>query len=75
LQAAQKLWHIRPEYQQFAIEWDARDQMAHQAAADGIHNAVMPAVSELYGLTIESSKHFARYYGLLGTVSFNSANP
>jgi hypothetical protein len=75
VQAAQKLWHIRPEYQQFAIDWDARDKAARLAAAEGIHNAVMPAVSELYGLTIETSGHFARYYGLTGTVTFDYSTP
>jgi hypothetical protein len=75
LQAAQKLWRIQPEYRQFAIDWDTRDQAARQAASDGIHNAVMPAVSELYGLSHESSEHFALYYGLLGTVTFDMPKP
>jgi hypothetical protein len=75
LSAAQKLWRIQPEYRQFAIDWDTRDQAARQAAADGIHNAVMPAVTDLYGLSIESSEHFALYYGLLGTVTFDLPKP
>jgi hypothetical protein len=75
LQAAQKLWRIQPEYRQFALDWDARDQLARQAAAFGVHNAVLRGVRDLYDLGEESSEHFARYYGLPGTITFNSSKP
>jgi hypothetical protein len=75
VQAAQKLWRVRPEYRQFAIDWDARDRMARQAAASGIQNTVLRGVGDLYNLGEESSGHFARYYGLTGTVTFDYSTP
>jgi hypothetical protein len=75
LQTAQKLWRIWPEYRQFAIDWDARDQMARQAVANGINNASLPQLNDLYGLGPEASNQFARYYGLPGTVTFYSTKP
>jgi hypothetical protein len=75
LQTAQKLWLIWPEYRQFAAEWDNRDQLAHQAVANGIRDAVLPQLNDLYDLGPEASEQFARYYGLLGTIIFESTKP
>ena len=75
LQTAQKLWHILPEYRQFAVEWDIRDRMARQAAANGIRDIVLPQLSDLYDLGPEAGEQFARYYGLLGTITFESSRP
>jgi hypothetical protein len=75
LQTAQKLWHIWPEYRQFAVEWDIRDRMARQAAANGIRDIVLPQLNDLYDLGPEAEEQFARYYGLLGSITFHSDNP
>lgn len=75
LQSAQKLWRIWPEYRQFAAEWDNRDQLARQAAASGIRDAVLPQLTDLYGIGPEAAGHFALYYGLLGTITFESPHP
>jgi hypothetical protein len=75
VQAAQKLWRVRPEYRQFAVDWAIRDRLARQAAVDGVHNVVLPRIGDLYDLGEESSEHFARYYGLLGTITFDSSHP
>jgi hypothetical protein len=75
LQSAQKLWRILPEYRQFAIDWDARDQMARRAVANGINNASLPQLNDLYGLGPEISKQFTLYYGLDGPVTFYSTKP
>jgi hypothetical protein len=75
LQSAQKLWRIWPEYRQFAVEWDNRDRLARQAAANGIRDAALPQLTDLYGLGPEAGGHFANYYGLLGTITFKSPRP
>ena len=75
LQSAQKLWHILPEYQQFAAEWDNRDRLASQAAANGIRDVVLPQLNDLYDLGPEAGEQFARYYGLPGTITFDSSRP
>jgi hypothetical protein len=75
VQASQKLWSILPEYRQFAIDWDARDQLAHQAAVNGTRDAVLPQLTDLYGLGLEAGGQFARYYGLLGTITFEAPRP
>jgi len=75
LQSAQKLWQIWPVYRQFATEWDNRDRLARQAAANGIRDIVLPQLNDLYDLGPEAGEQFARYYGLLGTISFESHGP
>jgi len=75
LQAAQKLWRIWPEYRQFATAWDARDRLARQDAAKGINNATLPQLDDLYDLGPDTSRQFAVYYGLPGTITFYSTNP
>jgi hypothetical protein len=75
LQSAQKLWRVMPEYQQFAAEWDARDRVARQAAADGAQDVVLFQLNDLYGMGPEIPGQFALYYGLPGTVIFESLHP
>jgi hypothetical protein len=75
LQSAQKLWVIWPKYRQFATEWDSRDLLARQAVANGIRDAVLPQLNDLYDLGPEAEGHFAQYYGLIGTITFVSPRP
>jgi hypothetical protein len=75
LQTAQRLWLVWPEYRQFAMDWDLRDQMARQAAASGVRDVVLPQLDDLYGLGPEISGQFEIYYGLPGTITFEAGEP
>ena len=75
LQSAQKLWLVLPVYRQFATDWDIRDQMARQAAANGVRDVVLPQLDDLYGLGPEISGQFEIYYGLPGTITFEASEP